>query len=47
VITTVLENAASLEDMQRAAGHHELGTTKLYDRRPYDPEKPASLFKTY
>jgi site-specific recombinase XerD len=30
-ITTALENGASLEDVQRAAGHREPGTTKLYD----------------
>jgi site-specific recombinase XerD len=32
-ITTALENGCSLEDVQRAAGHSEPVTTKLYDRR--------------
>jgi integrase/recombinase XerD len=34
-ITRALENGCSLEDVQRAAGHREPGTTKLYDRRGY------------
>jgi integrase/recombinase XerD len=42
-ITTALENGASQEDVQRAAGHREPSTTKLYDRRGYYPEKAASL----
>jgi integrase/recombinase XerD len=46
-ITTALENGCSLEDVQRAAGHSEPGTTKLYDRRGYNPEKSASFFATY
>lgn len=46
-ITTALENGCSLEDVQRAAGHREPGTTKLYDRRGYNPEKSASFFATY
>jgi integrase/recombinase XerD len=46
-ITTALENGCSLEDVQRAAGHSEPGTTKLYDRRAYNPEKSASFFATY
>jgi len=46
-ITTALENGCSLEDAQRAAGHSEPGTTKLYDRRGYNPEKSASFFATY
>ncbi len=29
------------------AGHAEPGTTKLYDRRGYNPEKSASFFATY
>jgi len=44
---TALENGASLEDVQRAAGHRETGTIKLYDRRGYNPEKSASFFATY
>jgi integrase/recombinase XerD len=46
-ITTALENGATLDDVQRAAGHSESSTTKLYDRRGYNPEKSASLFATY
>jgi integrase/recombinase XerD len=46
-ITTALENGCSLEDVQRAAGHREPGTTKLYDRRGNNPEKSASFFATY
>jgi site-specific recombinase XerD len=46
-ITTALENGASLEDVQRSAGHSEPGTTKLDDRRGYNPEKSASFYATY
>ena len=46
-ITTALENGAALEDVQRAAGHADPSTTKLYDRRGYNPEKAASFFATY
>jgi integrase/recombinase XerD len=46
-ITTALENGAQLEDVQKAAGHRDPGTTKLYDRRGYNPEKTASFFATY
>jgi site-specific recombinase XerD len=46
-ITTVLENGCSLEDVQRAADHAEPGTTKLYDRRCYNPEKSARFSATY
>jgi hypothetical protein len=35
------------EDVQKAAGHRDPGTTKLYDRRGYNPEKAASFFATY
>lgn len=31
----------------RAGGHSEPGTTKLYDRRGYNPEKSASFFAAY
>jgi hypothetical protein len=41
---TALENGAQLEDVQKAAGHPDRGTTKLYDRRDYNPEKAESLF---
>jgi len=47
VITTALENGAHLEDVQKAAGHRDPSTTKLYDRRGYNPEKAASFFATY
>lgn len=46
-ITTALENGASLEDAQSAAGHADPTTTKLYDRRGYNPEKSASCFANY
>jgi integrase len=46
-ITTAIENGAQLEDVQKAAGHRDPSTTKLYDRRGYNPEKAASLFATY
>jgi len=45
-ITTTLENGAKLEDVQKAAGHRDPSTTKLYDRRGYNPEKAASFFAT-
>jgi hypothetical protein len=32
--------------VQKAAGHRDRGTTKLYDRRGYNPEKAESLFAT-
>jgi site-specific recombinase XerD len=38
-ITTSRKNGASLEEVQKAAGHRDAGTTKLYDRRGYNPEK--------
>ncbi len=46
-ITTALKNGAALEDVQKAAGHRDPSTTKLYDRRVYNPEKAASFFATY
>lgn len=46
-VTTALENGCPLEDVQEAAGHAEPGTTKLYDRRGYNPEKSASFFAAY
>ena len=42
-ITTALDNGASLEDVQSAAGHADPSTTKLYDRRGYNPEKVGEL----
>jgi hypothetical protein len=35
------------DNVQKAAGHRDSGTTKLYDRRSYNPEKAASFFATY
>jgi hypothetical protein len=35
------------DDVQKAAGHRDLGTTKLYDRRGYNLEKAASFCATY
>jgi integrase/recombinase XerD len=46
-LSTPLENGAQLEDLQKAAGHADPGTTKLYDRHGYNPEKAASFFATY
>ena len=46
-ITTALENGAQLEDVQKAAGHRDPSTTKLYDRRGYNPERVASFFAAY
>lgn len=46
-ITTALDNGASLEDVQRAAGHADPSTTRLYDRRGHNPEKSASFFAIY
>jgi integrase/recombinase XerD len=46
-ITTALDNGASLENVQWAAGHADPSTTKLYDRRGYNPEKSASFFANY
>jgi hypothetical protein len=39
-----LENGAQLEDVQKAAGHRDHGTTKLYNRRfdfVVSPEPPT------
>jgi integrase/recombinase XerD len=44
-ITTALENGAQLEDVQKAAGHRDPSTTKLYDRRGYNPEKAAIFLR--
>jgi len=45
--TRVLDNGASLEEVQRAAGHADATTTKLCDRRGYNPEQSASFFASY
>jgi hypothetical protein len=34
---------AALEDVQKAAGHRDPSTTKLYDQRGYNPERAASF----
>ena len=41
-ITTALENGAQLEDVQKAASHRDSSTTKLHDRRGYNPERAAN-----
>jgi integrase/recombinase XerD len=46
-ITTALDKGASLEDVQRDAGHADPSTTMQYDRRGYNPEKSAAFFATY
>jgi len=46
-ISRALDSGASLEEVQRAAGHADATTTKLYDRRGYNPERSASFFATY
>jgi len=46
-ITRALENGASLEEVQRAAGHAAPDTTKLYDRRGINREKSAAFFASY
>jgi hypothetical protein len=33
--------------LQTATGHRDRSTTKLYDRRGYNPEKASSFFATY
>ena len=46
-IATALETGAQLNDVQKAAGHSDPGTTKLYDRRGHTPEKASIFFATY
>ena len=46
-LTAALENEAQFEDVQKAAGHRDPSTAKLYDRRGDNPEKAASFFATY
>jgi hypothetical protein len=38
---------ATKQDVQLAAGHADPSTTKLNDRRGYNPEKSASFFANY
>jgi hypothetical protein len=40
-----LANGASLEDVQAAAGHANADTTKLHDKRGYNPEKVGRLLR--
>jgi hypothetical protein len=40
-ITAALENGAQFEDVEKAAAHRDPSTTKLYDRRGYNPEEAA------
>jgi integrase/recombinase XerD len=42
-ITTALETGAQLADVQKAAGHRDPSTTKLYDRRGYNRKRRLSL----
>jgi integrase/recombinase XerD len=46
-IATALEKGVQPEDVQKAAGHGDPTTTKLYDRRGYNTQKAASFFATY
>jgi hypothetical protein len=36
-----------LRETEAQTGHRDPSTTKLYDRRGYNPEKAASFFATY
>ena len=47
VDTLTLENGAALEDVQDAAHHANLSTTRLYDRRGYDPKRAATFSANY
>jgi hypothetical protein len=42
-----LENCAQLEDVQKAAGRRDAGTTKLYDRRSCNSEEGGVVLATY
>ena len=46
-ITTVFENGAQLEDVQKAAGYRNTSITEFYDCRSYNLEKTASFYATY
>jgi hypothetical protein len=46
-VITALKNGAKFEDVQDAAGKPNPSTTRLYDKRGYDPEKSASFFANY
>jgi site-specific recombinase XerD len=45
--TTSLSNGSSLEDVQEALGHAAATTTKLYDKRGFNPEKSAAFNANY
>jgi hypothetical protein len=53
IVISVVQPAAhsaarsARHDVQEAAGHRDPGTTKLYDRRGYNPKNAASFFATY
>jgi hypothetical protein len=38
---------ADIVKVQEWLGHTNIATTKLYDRRGYNPEKSASFFANY
>lgn len=46
-VTRTLENGSTVEDVQYAAGHRRADTTKLYDRRKFNPARSAAFFATY
>jgi integrase/recombinase XerD len=46
-ITVALAGGAQFEEVQRAAGHADPNTTKLYDRRGFAPEKSAAFYANY
>ncbi len=45
--TTALANGAKLDNVQKALGHADPSTTKLYDHRGDNPEEAAANFATY
>ncbi len=46
-ITTALKNGAKSNDVQGAAGNANPSTTRLSDKRGYDPEKSTSFLANY
>lgn len=45
--TIALTNGAKLENVQKAMGHADPSTTKLYDHRGDNPEEAAAFFANY